>query len=523
MNQLQLDRRGFLRGAAALGALAALGAPAFGAQSAQADEAASRIVIGRPTDADNLDPVTCIGNQNIFIFNLLINGLVKTSDDGESIEPDLATDWEVSDDGLTWTFHIQPGLVFSNGDPVTAEDWEWTFNRAMEAEDSNWHMCVENFASVECPDDTTLVLTTKEAAASTLANLCIFTLGVQQKAYFDKVGAEEYMNGFIGTGPYVITEWKKGEYITLQANPNYRFEGLPLTKEIEFKVVADDSSRTIQLQGGDIDVATDLAFSTMMQLESDPNAVPSADPSTMVYWVSLNTASEHLKDERVRQALFLATDSQQFIDSVCYGFATPANSILSPSSEFWDPTLPTPTASDENLEKAKQLLADAGCPDGFTLTMLLRAGNATQEQIAMVLMQQWAKIGVTIELDQREATAFLEARRAVEMDLLISGWSDDVLDPAECMQFVFDFNVMSDFCTNYQQPEEMVALNNAANVELDVEKRKELYAEIQQGFYNEFIFIPLMVTPWCNGLRADITGWIQTPLGNYRFDNLARA
>ena len=120
-----LDRRGFLRGTAALGALVAFGGYALnGTGAALADSAdasaSSRIVIGRPTDADNLDPVTCIGNQNIFLFNLILDGLVKTSDDGESIEPCLATEWEVSEDGTTYTFNVQEGLLFADGSPVTA-------------------------------------------------------------------------------------------------------------------------------------------------------------------------------------------------------------------------------------------------------------------------------------------------------------------------------------------------------------------------------------------------------------------
>ncbi len=148
--EFTLNRRTFLQGAAALAGVAAFGGLTLDAQAATPG---SRIVIGRPTDADNLDPVTCIGNQNIFLFNLILDGLVKTSDDGESIEPCLATEWEVSEDGTTYTFHVQEGLLFSNGDPVTAADWQWTFDRAMQTTDSNWHECVANIDKVECPDD----------------------------------------------------------------------------------------------------------------------------------------------------------------------------------------------------------------------------------------------------------------------------------------------------------------------------------------------------------------------------------
>ena len=511
---LQLSRRNFLLSSAALGTLAAFG----GVNVANADPA-EKIIVGRAVDSDDLDPVTCTGNQNIFIFNLILDGLLKSSDDGSAIEPCLATDMpEISEDGKVYTFHVQEGLLFSDGSPVTAEDWEWTFTRAIETEDSSWHMCVENLDHVECPDDTTVIVYTKEEAASTLANLCIFTLGVQSKAYFEKVGADEYHNGILGTGPYAVSEWKKGEYLTLEANPNYRVEGKPLTKTVEFKIVSDDAARIIQLQGGDIDIATDLSFSGLMQLEGDPNINVEADPSTMVYWLSLNSKSEKLADPKVREALYLATNSQEFVDTITFGYATPASSIINPTSEFY-------YASDQpsgDIEKAKALLAEAGVGP-FELTLLMREGNETYQQIGMILMKQWAQIGVTVNFNQIEATAYSAARKDLSnYDLIISGWNDDVTDPAEMMQFVFDYSVTCGYYSGMEFDDEMQQLNSAALIELDEEKRKDLYAQIQQKLRELAIYVPLMVTPWCNAMNKAVTGWVQTPLGNYRLENLAR-
>ncbi len=518
MEQLNLDRRGFLRGAAALGALAAFTPMAVNGVETAAAAPAERLVLGRPVDSDNLDPVTCIGNVNIFVFNLVVEGLVKTSDDGSGIEPCLATDWETSEDGLTWTFHVMEGLTFSDGSPVTAEDWQWTFDRAIETTDSHWWSCVSNIDHVECPDDTTVIVVCKQAAASTLANLCIFDLGVQSKAYYDKVGADEYMNGPIGTGPYMISEWKKGEYITFAANPNYRDSSIPLTKEVEFKVVADDEARSIQLRGNDIQMAESLSFSTMSQLESDASIVVSPNPATMVYWISLNTENEYLKDVEVRKALYMATGAQDFVNAVSYGYATPAGSVVNPSSEYCNHDLQAPV---QDIEGAKAKLAEAGYPDGFKLRLLLRGGNATYEQIAAVLQYQWSQVGVTVEFDTRESTAYSQARKDMDLDIIISGWSDDVIDPTSLMQFIFDFDTNCGYYTNFHQPEDLVAKNDQATVELDVEKRKELYAEIQQSFLDNGLYIPIMCVPWQNAYRAGVEGFIQTPLGNYRFENLA--
>lgn len=522
-----MNRRDFLICAAALGltvstvSMSGCGssdASSSGSAAASDDTTVDRIVLGRPVDSDNLDPVTCIGNVNIFMFNLIIEGLVKTADDSSEIEPCLADSWDVSDDGRTYTFHIKDGLKFSDGSDVTAEDWQWTFERAMGATDSNWYSCVENIESVECPDDTTVVITFKQAAASSLANLSIFEVGVQSKAHFDEVGEAEYVNaGPVGTGAYMLKEWKKGEYMTFEANPNYRVKGEPLAKEVEFVVVADDNSRVIQLQGGDINIADSVPFSSMKQLEGDATCKPDPKPSTMVYWLSLNTGNSYLSDVNVRKALMQATDSEQVVEMVSYGYATAAGTILSTSSAYCDTTLKPPSA---DVDKAKKMLEDAGYPDGFSLNLLLRGGDATYESIATVIQSQWQEIGVTVNIDTRESTAYSEARTNMDFDLLISGWSDDIPDPTQLMQFVFDFSVAQDYYTGFQQPQEMQDLNDQASVELDEDKRKELYAKIQQGFNDQAIFIPLMNVPWQTCANVNVKNFIQTPMGNYRFEKL---
>ena len=521
MDQLFLDRRSFLRGAAALGvggALASVITPAT--RYALADgESGPAIVIGRPVDSDDLGTVTCIGNVNIFVFNLILEGLVKTSDDGSSVEPDLAESWDISDDGKTYTFHVKSGLKFSDGTDVTAQDWQWTFDRAMQYTDGNWYSTVENIDKVETPDDTTVVITLKQAAASALANLSIFMLGVQSKAYYDKVGADEYKNGPLGTGPFKVKSWEKGVSLILEKNTGYRDAGKPLASTVEFRVVADDDSRTLQLQSGDLDIATDVPFVTMQQLESDANCQAHPDPSTMVYWVSLNTTNEHLKDPNVRKALYLATDAKQIADAVTYGYGNPVGSIMAPTSQYCDTDIPAPAA---DLDQAKQLLSDAGLGGGFDLTLLLRSGNAQYEEIAMLLQAQWSKVGVNVTLDQRESTAYSDARKKGEMDLIISGWSDDIQDPTQLMQFVFDYSVTSGYYSFYQQPDDMLKLNSEATVETDVEKRKDLYRQIQEGLRDQYIFIPLYTTPWQNAIRRNVSGFVQTPLGNYRFADLTK-
>ena len=487
---------------------------ATGASGAAADQ----IVIARSLDSTNLDPVTCVGNTNIWIFNLVVDSLVKVSDDGKTIEPNLAESWTISEDNLTYTFKLVPGVTFSDGTPVTAEDWLWSLNRAIETTDGHWYFAAENIDKVEAPDDSTVVITLKEPSAATLANLSMFSMSVQSKAYYDKVGATEYENGPVGTGPYVIKEWVKGDHITLEANPYYRYEGLPKTKEIVFKVVTDDSARTMQLQAGEIDIATNLSFSSLKQLESDPNVVTMGLPSTETRFISLNTANQYLSDINVRKALNAATDNATISAMVLYGYGEPAVSFLQGSSAWLNTDIPTPT---QNLEEAKALLAQSAYPDGFTINMLYHAGNAFEEQIATILKEQWAQIGVNVELTPEEQGTYLEKFYGMEFDTVIDYWSDDIPDPLQFIQSICVFDLYSGFDTNYQNPR-LEELNDLAAVEQDNEKRREYYDEVQQIIYDAAIFVPICYVPYGVATSSDISGFVQTPLGNYRFENLIK-
>jgi len=143
-------------------------------------EIAKQIVIGRPADSTALDPVTCMSsNYNYWIFNLLFEGLVKTGDGGTAIEPSLADSWDISEDGLTYTFHLKKGVKFSDGSPVTGEDWVWSFLRARDTEESTWNFDIEALEDVTAPDDNTLILKFKELRADNFTNLSMFNLTVQ--------------------------------------------------------------------------------------------------------------------------------------------------------------------------------------------------------------------------------------------------------------------------------------------------------------------------------------------------------
>ena len=204
---------------------------------------------------------------------------------------------------------------------------------------------------------------------------------------------------------------------------------------------------------------------------------------------------------------------------VSYGYAETAGSIISTSSVYCDTSLEPPAA---DVEAAKQLLEEAGYPDGFSVRLLLRGGDALYESIAQVVLDQWSKIGVTVNIDSRESTSYSQARTDLDFDVIISGWSDDVPDPTSLMQFIFDYSAASGYYSGMEQPDELKELNRRATVELDEDARKDDYAQIQQALRKEAIFIPFMSTPWSTAVRKNVSGYVQTPMGNYRFEQIAK-
>ncbi|MCC8080047.1 MAG: ABC transporter substrate-binding protein [Oscillospiraceae bacterium] len=496
------------------------GTAASSGDSASADTAASdtadTIIIGRAYDSVNLDPVVQVGNYNIWILDLMLEGLVQSSDDGSTVEPCLATDWTISDDGLTYTFNLKEGLCFSDGTEVTGEDWVFSFERAMSMTEESWYFTVENIDSVEAPDDTTFVIHLKEVSAATLPYLCMWTCGVQSKDYYDEVGDEGYVNGFIGTGPYYLADWSKGTSMTFEANPYYHVEGQPATQTIIFRVIADDTSRIMQLQSGDIDAAINLSMDSLYQLESDDRVVVDPTTSCETRFLALNTSNEYLANEKVRQALTLATDTATINNVATYGYGELATTVLPTISAYIDPSI---TVTEQDIEAAKALLEEAGYGDGFTLDLMICSGKTIEESVATLVKEQWAQIGVDVNICSYERVTYTDNLYGLNFDVVVDYWTDDICDPSEFMAYLCDFDLCSGFDTNYEV-EGIYELNLQANLELDDDARKEIYYEIQQKIADAYIYIPLFTIPYANAESTSIVNFIQTPLGNLRLANM---
>lgn len=304
VHQGRLSRRGFLTRTIALGLSLGAGEMMFRTYRAGAQDAAENPItvtvggtpiagmetnlenatpggtfrFGRGEDSTNLDPVTNDGNVNIWLFMNIYDQLIRVAPDGISLEPGLAERWEMSDDGLTYTFYLRPNVLFSDGTPMTSDDVKWSWERAANDPEQRWTFTLTalkrdaegQVEGISAPDDTTVLVELGQPWAPFLSDVAMFNMSVISRAFAE--GNEGRLTQeSMGTGPFALGEWRKGESVRLVKNANYWEEDLPLLDEIMVMLVPDDNARILQLQGGELDGMYNVPSSRVPELQLDPN------------------------------------------------------------------------------------------------------------------------------------------------------------------------------------------------------------------------------------------------------------
>ncbi len=450
-------------------------------------EFADQIVLGITSEPMQLEPngPGC-GPAEIQITQQIYEGLVSTATDGE-IVPCLATDWTISEDGLTYTFNLVPGVKFSDGRDVKPEDWVWSLYRARDFELSNYAFIAEPIDTVEATD-TQVIIKLKAPTPGFLAQLGCFNMVLGCKEYAESMTDDEYLKAPMGTGPYMLQQWNLGTDITLVANPNYREEGMPKTKELKYLVIADDNTRLMQLQSGQIDVAPIFPFSLAQAVESDDSLELGIYPSTQIYYLTLNTTHAPFDDVKVRQAMYYALNTKELASAIAGEYGAPVGAIVSATQGEWSNT--SIPVTEYAPETAKQMLADAGYTEPVKFTLTVRTGSAFYEQIATLIKNQVDQAGFECEIELLESAATSAKFQNLEHQSTILQWVEDYQDPSGVVGWTVDYDQAQCFYTGLNDVE-LDQLNEQALVELDHAKRVEMYQDIQQRIHDNANVIPL--------------------------------
>ncbi|MGB4137038.1 MAG: ABC transporter substrate-binding protein [Microbacterium sp.] len=480
------------------------------------------LVIGRDGEGSTLDNTnTDFENYSISIFQQIGESLYETTKDGQTLEPLLAADMpEISDDGLTYTVKLRDDVTFSDGTPMTAKDVKFSIDAdTAGAGEGGWGFVNLAIDTVTVVDDTTVKFTLKHPWAPFVADLSMFSNAILPENYGGKT-KEEFYNAPVATGPFMFKEWVKGDHATVVKNPNYWQKGVPTLDSITWRVMPDANTRKLALKSGEIHAEQITDWSAWEEMSNTPGITATAFPSTEVRYVGMNVARPPLDDPHVRLAIAYALDREALISAVLYGNGEPANSIIPKGVPFYNPDNKGPVF---DLAKAKEELAASSVPNGFTTTMLIKSGDATEANIAQILQNQLKELGITLEIEQLEATAQKARRFATDYDIAIGGWTMDIPDADQWTTAALDpKGGLKSAYTNYDNPA-IVELNTQAQQENDTAKRGEIYKQIQADVAKDSSLALMYYVPYGWAYSDKVQNFFVSPLGYVDLKNVTLA
>jgi peptide/nickel transport system substrate-binding protein len=442
-----------------------------GSAGAEEPRYGGEIVIARAIDSKNLDARWApVDGPSLMVTLQIYEPLVELNEKLEPI-PVIAESWENPDE-LTYIFHLRQGVKFHDGTELTAEDVKFTFEWVMDpTNELPTRVHLEMIEAVEVIDDYTVKIILKHPNAPFIT-LTIPQFGIVPKHVAENLG-EDFGFNPIGAGPFKFVKWVSEDYIELEAFEDY-FRGRPYLDKVTFRVIPEEAVQVLELEAGGVDFIMSVPADEFERLADDPNITIVRYPGTGFMFIGPNLKHPILSDVRIRHAISYAIDREMLIEVAEAGLAVPATGPLQPG--LWAHTTEGVRTYPHNPEKAKQLLAEAGFPDGFK-SGLLTIPTEPFRTLAVVLKEQLGKIGIELELELVEFGVFLDKFFAHEFELSLMSWGG-IVDPDYGVYPLFKtgagFNIVQ-----YSNAA-VDALLEAGRKTLDMEKRKQIYHQIQR-------------------------------------------
>jgi len=448
------------------------------------------LIIGTTDKISKLDPAFAYDFFTWEIFNNINEGLLKYVPGTLKIVPGLAESYSVSKDGLVYTIKLRPGLKFTDGTPLTAKVVKWSIERvARLGYDVSWFV-TDFVKEVKVVDDLTLKIILKQPVAFFPAILTLPPfMPVSPKAYPEN----EVVDSTVSIGPYKIVDWKRDEYLILEANPDYYGEP-PKTKKVIVKFYKDATTLRLAIEKGEIDIAwRTLNPVDIMDLEKKPDLKVIKVPGPYIRYVVINVKASPLNNVLVRRALAAAIDRKEIASKIFLGLVTPLYSMIpagmwSHVDCFKDAYGPGP-----NLELAKKLLSKAGYSEKKKLKIELwytptHYGD-TEVDLAQLLKEQWERTGmIEVTIKSAEWGTYTDYIEKGVMPVFLLGWYPDYIDPDD---YIAPFMAAGNRMGSYYESSAVDGMVLKARTTLDRSLRTTYYVELQGILANDVPFIPL--------------------------------
>lgn len=468
------------------------------------------LIIAQKADAKTLDPQKSIDTVSNKVINLIFESLL-TIDENLEITPQLAEKWEQVDD-LNTIFYLKKGVKFHDGETMTSEDVVYSLNRA-----KNSHQVGYNFVpiiSIEAMNEYTIKITTDKPFGAMNKYLTQVGGSIVSKKSAEKFGEKFFLNP-IGTGPYKFKEWIPGEKIIVNAFENYHGE-ISKNKSLIIRNIPEVSNRMIALETGEVDISFDIGIMDReaVQNHKDLNLMEVEAPSTL--YLGFDDSNPLFKNTKLRQAIAYAIDNEVLAEVVFKGSAIAAGSPVPPILDVYNPNV---KKYEQNFQLAKQLLTEAGYPNGIKME-LWTATQSTWLDIATIIQAQVKEIGINLEIRTFEWGAYVSKTAGPNKALYLLSWNIGSVDgdPALYPLFHSSEKGLSGNRSFYENTEVDKILLEARNT-IDQNKRKELYFKAQEIIQEDLPHYTLVYPHYNLAFRKDVKNLVLQKNG---FTDLAK-
>ncbi|MFV0452258.1 MAG: ABC transporter substrate-binding protein [Propioniciclava sp.] len=393
----------------------------------------------------------------------------------DEIVPMLAESWDVSEDNTEYTFHLRQGVTFQDGSELTADDVKKTFDYIESSSNASFLYGMAGIKSVDVVDDSTVTITLTGPNHLFLQIIPMYSFSIINMDLVEENGGTDWLaTNTAGSGPYTIEKWDPALEAVLQVNPDY-WGDKPAISTVTMKFIPEASNRVQLLETKAVDMAMEVPAKDVAALGETDGITIDSRKSNKILFFAMNNEVEPFDNQKIREAVCHAIPTDQLINDVMMGQASPMGSAVASSTPGWTDEGNTCTY---DLDKAKQLLAEGGQPDGFEFDFTLGGGFQDWADDAVLIQAELAKIGVTMNITNMARPQFLEALAGKNVEAYISRWTSFVNDPGYHLGLLMTSDGTANYMNFYN--DEVDALWKQAATEPDAEKRNELYGQMQK-------------------------------------------
>ena len=490
------------------------------------------VVFGRGGDSVGLDPALETDGESFKVCDNIYETLVAFVPERTDLAPGLATSWQASEDGLTWTFKLRENVVFHDGTPFTADAVVFSlarqfkpdhpFNKVEGAYQYWAGMSMSDIVKdVRKIDDLTVAIDLKRPNAPFLSNLTMNFCAIVSPVAVEKWG-DDFARHPVGTGPFRFVEWIKDDRVVLERNPDY-WGPAPKIDRLIFRSIPENSVRLIALTQGSIDGMDNLVPDFLPTIESDENLTLLSQPGMNVGYLAMNMDKEPFQNLNVRRAINHAINKQALIDNLYQGLAIPAVNPIPPT--LWSYRQETP-GYEYDPEKARALLSDAGFPNGFKTTLwampVPRPYMPQPQKIAQAIQADLQIVGIEAEIVTYEWGTYLDKVQRGQHDMALLGWTGDNGDPDNFLYILLDKSATQMPANNisFYRSDPLHEVLVAAQKESDKAKRTVLYQQAQEIVFHDAPWVPLVHATQTAAFRTRVKGFKLHPTGSKWFHDV---